>query len=159
MEQQRTREGMVAVARQSDVLLHSAEQTANAYEALSKAGSAKVINVAGRQRMLSQRMTKNYFLIAAGNPAKGYREQIDADRAAFSHALAQLQNAPVSTSSIRNELSLAQSQWVFFEQALGKPHDAEALRNVATTSERLLEGMNNLTELYDTALKELLGRA
>lgn len=159
MGRDRTKEGMLGVAKQADVLLQAADNATNGYEALGKVNSAKLINTAARQRMLSQRMTKNYFLVAAGYPPKGYRDQIEADRVAFAAALGQLQNGSLSTPSIRNELALAQSQWVFFETALAKPSDTEALRNVATTSERLLETMNNLTELYDAALKDLLGRA
>jgi len=159
MERGRTKEGALAVARQADLLLDAAEHATGAYEALGKASSAKVINVAGRQRMLSQRMTKNHFLIAAGFPAKAHRDAIDSDRTAFTQALALLNGSALSTAGIRNELALAQTQWLFFEAALSKPGDPESLRNVATTSERLLETMNNLTELYDAALKDLLGRA
>jgi hypothetical protein len=159
MERPRTKEGALAVSRQADLLLEAADHATTAYEALGKASSARLINVAARQRMLSQRMTKNYFLIAAGYPAKTYRDPIDSDRAAFTQALALLNGSALSTPSIRNELGLAQTQWLFFEAALSKPGDPEALRNVATTSERLLETMNNLTELYDGALKDLLGKA
>jgi hypothetical protein len=159
MDLERTKDGMLAVARQADALLEAAERTTNAYQALGKSGSAKLINVSGRQRMLSQRLTKNYFLLAAGHHAKTVRDSIDADRAAFARALGELGNAAISTPSIRNELVLAQSQWVFFEGALAKPADPESMRIVATTSERLLETMNNLTELYDGALKDLLGKA
>jgi hypothetical protein len=109
--------------------------------------------------MLSQRMTKNYFLAAAGHASKAAQDQIAADRAAFAAALGQLEGSALSTASIRNELALARSQWLFFDKALVHNGDAETLRNVATTSERLLETMNNLAELYDGALKDLLGRA
>jgi hypothetical protein len=159
MEGGRSKEGVLTVSRQADLLLDAAEQATAGYEALGKSGSAKLINVSGRQRMLSQRMTKNYFLIAAGHHAKTHRDHIDTDRTAFAQALALLNGSALSTTGIRNELALAQSQWIFFEAALSKPADPETLRNVATTSERLLETMNNLTELYDTALKDLLGRA
>jgi len=158
MNRDRTKDGMLAVARQADALLEAAEQATAAYEALGKAASARLVNLSGRQRMLSQRMTKNYFLLAAGHQHKAYRDQIEADRGAFAQAMLTLNAAPLSTPGIRNELTLAQSQWIFFETALAKPADGESLRNVATTSERLLETMNNLTELYDGALKDLLGR-
>ena len=49
---------------------------------------------------------------------------------------------------------MAKNQWLFFEQALVGAVDLNsALKNVATTSERLLETMNNLTGLYSKALK------
>lgn len=159
LEQPHTRAGVPAVARQADVLLRTADQATSAYEALGKSASAKLVNLAGRQRMLSQRMAKNYFLAEAGFGSPAVAAQIGDDRNAFNQALAQLNAAPLSTPGIRNELVLAQSQWVFFEAAITKPATASALRDVATTSERLLETMNNLTELYDTALKDLLGVA
>jgi hypothetical protein len=48
---------------------------------------------------------------------------------------------------------------MFFANAIQRAPDAETLRTVATTSERLLDVMNNLTNLYDAALKDLLGSA
>ena len=54
-------------------------------------------------------------------------------------------------------LVLARTQWMFFQSALNGKDKAPARRDVATTSERVLEVMDSLTGLYDAALKELLG--
>src|SRR3989344_2259675 len=83
--------------------------------------------------------------------------QLASDAADFRQALQTLKAAPVSTSSIRNELELADSQWLFFESALRRPADDAGLNAVATTSERLLGVMDKLTGLYDAALREVLG--
>lgn len=144
------------VAEQGDKMLLLAEAATQALEGLTKQNAVKLINLAGRQRMLSQRMAKNYFLMAAALPIKGLRETLTADSADFKRALTTLGAAPISTNSIRNELSQAQAQWIFFESALNRKPDAMGLNDVATTSERLLDVMNNLTGLYDTALKDLL---
>lgn len=151
------RNTLVATSGQADKMLMAADRLTTLIEGGAKQSSAKLINVAGRQRMLSQRLAKNYFLLAAGVDNKVLRDQLASDRADFNQALSSLQAAPISTSSIRNELALGQSQWMFFESALNRKPDPDVLRNVATTSERLLEVMNNLTVFYEGALKDLLG--
>lgn len=152
-----TRESVLAVATQADKMLLAADAATQALEKHSKAGTARLVNTAGRQRMLSQRMAKNYSLAAAGFDNKAAHEQLISDAVEFKQALAILAAAPLSTPGIRNELALGESQWVFFDAALLRKPDARGLENVATTSERLLEVMDKLTGLYDSALQEVLG--
>ena len=151
-----TRADAVKVSLQADRMLASADLLTTGLENSAKQPSARLINTAGGQRMLSQRLAKNYFLGAAGVESKLSREQLVADRVEFKQNLVALGAAPVSTTSIRNELQLVQSQWVFFENSLSRKPDMDSLRTVATTSERLLEVNNNLTVFYEAALKDIL---
>ena len=144
------------VNKASDQMLHSADRLTAALEARGKAG-AKIINIAGRQRMLSQRMAKSFMMIEAGHDVAEMRKQLDAARSEFVQALTTLEAAPVSTPAIRQDLVLARTQWLFFQNALDSKIKTNAHRDVATTSERMLEVMDNLTGLYDAALKEVLG--
>lgn len=154
---QPTKESVAAVAQQSDRMLAAADAATVAFEKLGKAGTARLVNTAGRQRMLSQRLAKNYGLLAAGLASKGAQDSMQADATEFKQALATLAAAPVSTSAIRSELALGEAQWLFFDTALQRKPDVRGLEAVATTSERLLEVMDKLTGLYDAALKEVLG--
>ena len=128
-----------------------------AIEKMARVASARLVNLAGRQRMLSQRMAKNYFLVAAKADSKLVLAQLAADATDFRQAMQSLVAAPVSTPAIRGELELAASQWVFFESALRRPADEQGMSAVATTSERLLSVMDRLTGLYEAALREVLG--
>lgn len=148
---------VAAASEQADRTLLVAQAVTEAIEKLAQAPSARLVNLAGRQRMLSQRLAKNYFLSAAKVDSKVVQAQLASDAADFRQALQTLKAAPVSTSSIRNELELADSQWLFFESALRRPADDAGLNAVATTSERLLGVMDKLTGLYDAALREVLG--
>ncbi|WP_306555819.1 type IV pili methyl-accepting chemotaxis transducer N-terminal domain-containing protein [Acidovorax sp.] len=148
---------VAAASEQADRTLLIAQAVTEAIEKMAQAPSARLVNLAGRQRMLSQRLAKNYFLSAAKVDSKVVQAQLASDAADFRQALQTLKVAPVSTSSIRNELELADSQWLFFESALRRPADDAGLNAVATTSERLLGVMDKLTGLYDAALREVLG--
>ena len=147
----------VAVAEQADRMMAAAQTATEALEKLARAPSAKLVGLAGRQRMLSQRMAKHYFLMAAGVEPKASQTQMNADAAEFKQALQALAAAPVSTAAIRSELDLGQAQWLFFETAMRRSPDAQGMAAVATTSERLLEVTDRLTSLYDAALREVLG--
>ncbi len=152
-----SKESLPRINAGADRLLAEADKLTVMLEANAKQSSAKLLNTAGRQRMLSQRLAKNYFLTAAGIETATTRSQLNDDRAEFKSNLEALGAAPISTPAIRNELQLAQAQWTFFESALIRKADAESMKTVATTSERLLEVSNNLTSQYEIALRDLLG--
>jgi len=151
------RKDALEVARSADVVLEAADRLTRAFETQSQQNSARIVNVAGRQRMLSQRAARAYFLAAAGHDTPAVRAQLTGARTEFTQGLATLQAAPIATPAIRNELELARSQWLFYEGALAKAASPEALQTVATTSERVFEVMDNLTSLYDAAMRDLLG--
>ena len=134
-------EEVLSLAHQGTVLL----------EKHSGTSEGRLINVAGRQRMLSQRMAKFYQAIQWDvAPAAGATE-LEKARREFVAALQVLTSAPENTAAIKDELALGQQQWMFFENALaarGGDRKSAAL-NVATTSERLLEVMNTVTGLYE----------
>lgn len=112
----------------------------------------RLINISGRQRMLSQRMAKFYMFRQWGITSPEMEKEARLAQREFVSALQALNQAPENNDKIKGVLELAGTQWLFFEQALrqqatgGKTStDAE---HVATTSERILQVMDRITGLY-----------
>lgn len=111
-----------------------------------KAG--KVVTVAGRQRMLSQRLIKAYMLRAWGVdiPNLPIEMAIAADE--FSAGLVVLQQAPGNRSEAVRELASITSQWEWLQSALVSEESFSARALIAEHSEALLSILENLTESY-----------
>ncbi|MCE1249864.1 MAG: type IV pili methyl-accepting chemotaxis transducer N-terminal domain-containing protein [Comamonadaceae bacterium] len=152
-----TKELVAQVSAQADKALEAAQQATLALEKQAPAPTARLVSLAGRLRWLSQRLAKNYYLLATGMDAKLLREQMAQDAVEFRQTLESLQKAPVATPAIRSQLELAQGQWVFFDAALQRPVDARGLDAMNTASERMLEVMQQLAGAYEAALKEIVG--
>lgn len=116
--------------------------------------SGQLVNLAGRQRMLSQRMAKLYLAAAAGQSSAAAQAELDKVKAEFVQALQTLHKAPESNSRIKDELQLADMQWIFFEKALQTLHPGHVVPRMASdvfvTSENLLAVMDKVTGLYAT---------
>ena len=144
--------GAAAVLQADARVLALAHQGTVRYEAASGRPVGKLVNVAGRQRMLSQRMAKFYFAATLPVDASTAATEIGKARTEFLSAMDLLRNAPEATDRIRDELKLADGQWFFFDQALQRMQSAGAspkpLSDVFVTSENLLSVMDRVTGLF-----------
>ena len=133
-------------------ILALANQGTGQYEKLAGKSVARLVNLAGRQRMLSQRMAKFYLAAALQVDTQAALAEIAKSRAEFVAAQEALRNAPEATAKIKEELTLADGQWLFFDQGLQKPEAARqsprALSDVFVASENLLTVMDRVTALY-----------
>ncbi|WP_143433719.1 type IV pili methyl-accepting chemotaxis transducer N-terminal domain-containing protein [Hydrogenophaga sp. A37] len=144
--------GAAAVLQADARVLALAHQGTVQYEAASGRPVGKLVNLAGRQRMLSQRMAKFYFAATLPVDASTAATEIGKARTEFLSAMDLLRNAPEATDRIRDELKLADGQWFFFDQALQRMQSAGAspkpLSDVFVTSENLLSVMDRVTGLF-----------
>jgi hypothetical protein len=133
-------------------VLKLAHQGTVQLEQYSGKSIGKLVNMAGRQRMLSQRTAKFYLSKAWGATAPEQVKELDMARKEFSQALVVLMNAPEATDVIKAQLELAQQQWVFFDNALSRLGDsANASQHAAevfSSSENILQVMDRVTGLY-----------
>ncbi|TXH91330.1 MAG: hypothetical protein E6Q78_00705 [Rhodoferax sp.] len=137
-------------------VLALAHQGTVQYEAALGKPVGKLVNVAGRQRMLSQRMAKFYLAATVPVDAAAALVEIGKARTEFVAAMELLRTAPQATQRIRDELQVADGQWMFFDMALQKLQDGapqgRAKSDMFVASENLLSVMDRVTGLY-SALK------
>ncbi len=145
--------GAPAVLRADARVLALAHQGTVQYETAMGRPVGKLVNIAGRQRMLSQRMAKFYYSATLPWETATAVAEIGKARSEFLTAMDVLRTAPQATPRIREELSLADGQWLFFDQALqrmqsGAAASAKPLSDVFVTSENLLSVMDRVTGYY-----------
>jgi len=135
----------------SEEVLALAHQATVELEKKSGSNAGRLVNISGRQRMLSQRMAKYYQAASWGIADSNGTANLAKARKDFSDALQELAGAPANTAQINDGLGLVRQQWIFFESALNQKTggDKRAQLAVATTSERILEEMEGVVGLYE----------
>jgi hypothetical protein len=144
--------GAEQVLALSGKVLQLANQGTVQFEAHSGKPVGKLVNIAGRQRMLSQRMAAFYLSASWGVQAAAAQAELTKARDEYLKAHEVLKTAPEATTAIKNELQLAEAQFAFFDTALRNLRpgaaDVTAQMNVFTTSERILQVMDGVTGMY-----------
>jgi len=138
-----------ALLAQGGNVLALAHQGTVLYEQQSGKPGARLVNVAGRQRMLSQRMAQFYLANAWNVESSLSQQELAKARAEFIPALEVLRSAPEATADIKQTLALADAQWLFFDNALkSSANSPKAAADVFVTSENLLQAMDRVAGLY-----------
>ncbi len=135
----------------NEALLEATEQLTLAYAATACA-KGQLINLAGRQRMLSQRMAKFYLFRQWGVKKAACSTGLQAARREFGAAMEALSAAAAQQPRILAQLARVARQWDALQSALDQQDEldskAGAVR-VAAASERLVQHMDAVVCLYE----------
>lgn len=144
----------------AEQLLQEAERLTGNLENAGSVAPLHVLNVAGRQRMLSQRFAKYALLGVLGDSSlvQSSEAGMVESRAAFEQALGYLNSIPLSTQDIRTALGAAN---IFWQQMLAGAQDARQTsgqERLASASESLLDVFEQLSAHYESSMQMLVGR-
>jgi nitrate/nitrite-specific signal transduction histidine kinase len=143
------REGARRLMALDEQMLAAADAVVLELEALSQRPYARLVNISGRQRMLSQRMVKFHLFQAWGLGSAAVLDQIDRARNEFQGALMELRASPENTPAIDRELAAAAEQWQWLKSALSLYQaDTYFPSIVDDAAEKTLAIMERATDLY-----------
>ncbi len=148
------------IARENLPLLREMNKAVNMYE---KAGGsdlndlAAVVNLAGRQRMLTQKMAKEFLLIAAQVDEKDNKERLEKTIALFDRTLKGLRNGDPSQGLskttepiVLEQLTVIDKLWHKYKLALiSLDISKEGIKKVAHLNMPLLKEMNAAVKMYE----------
>lgn len=133
----------------AETLLQSAERLTSNLENAGAVAPLQVLNVAGRQRMLSQRYAK----CALQRDHAGMAEA----RAAIEQGLTYLNGLPLSTPDIRSALAGATAGWQQMLAGASEAASPAGQERIAAASESLLEAYEQLSAHYERSMQMLVG--
>lgn len=136
------------VSEYSDAILGAANSLADLLQRSVGSKIGGIVNLSGRQRMLSQQLAKYLFFSANGYSEKNYTQDIIRARSEFSSAMNILKAAPENTPETLSWLTLGDSQWSFYDQFFSNIKKGTRLNDLAVASENILEVLEKLTFLY-----------
>lgn len=146
-----SKEGAVALYDANEALQSAAHNLTLAYEVVSLAPLDHLVNLAGRQRMLSQRVAKFFLYRTWDLNLEAADMELHLSRAHFTAVLIQIGNSPLATTQIKQQVAKLQREWEPFKVALLVSRDPAKMRSnaklIAELSEQLLASTEELVTL------------
>ncbi|MEM0994422.1 MAG: type IV pili methyl-accepting chemotaxis transducer N-terminal domain-containing protein [Bacteroidota bacterium] len=138
----------LALLELSDELVEECDDIVSLLEKSAKVKSAELVNLSGRQSMLSQRIAMLYLAYYWKLPSADTYPEMKKAHKEFEAALNELVASKLNTSEITTKLNKSIDEWEFSKSTLyvKDRHLMPAVMMVTTTA--ILERMDDITNLY-----------
>jgi nitrate/nitrite-specific signal transduction histidine kinase len=144
-----SRDAAVALSLRAETTLAAAEDLTRVLESESKSAASRLVNLAGRQRMLSQRIAKSYLLRSWGIDSSAVRQELESAARDFTAGLAKLRANEGNSAEIRGELDEVAQQWEWLQASMSVDGAGYYRLIVAESSDAILEASDRITRLYE----------
>ena len=142
---------------QAEAFLEQSERLTAALERAGVTPALRVVNLAGRQRMLSQRAAK-LALLGRARPNDGaLTTTLEATVATFEHTLDELRAMPLSSTELNASMAQADSLWLELRSQLPRTASRQARTALMQASEGLLSPLDRLTHACERSMQVLTG--
>lgn len=139
-------ENAAALYDANETVQATAHRLTLAYEKAAPQPAYRLVNIAGRQRMLSQRLAKMYLFRAWGVHAQAAEMELNMARAEFASGIYQLSVSLYTTPEIKAALADLNREWEPYQEAFTT---ARAPASIMDMSERVLAASEKLVALYE----------
>ncbi|NHC07792.1 type IV pili methyl-accepting chemotaxis transducer N-terminal domain-containing protein [Azonexus fungiphilus] len=141
------------VVQLADELMITSGKLALQVEAQAEMPLGRLLDLSTRLNMLGQRLARLTLQIQSGDRSQGLRLDVEQARREFATGLAELDAARENSRAARQAIALARNQWIFFDLAIaqldpGARKDGQAARNVASSSERIAQMLDEASAQY-----------
>ena len=130
-----------------EALLKQSNEAVGLFAKQTGKESGEIINISGRQRMLSQRMASLYMLKVWGVDDPQFKEKMNKSMKLFKDSLERLKKSDMNTPEIMALLKKAEKSFKFFE-IMNKSKSKFIPALIYKKSNEILKDMNTATGLY-----------